>query len=90
MARAHRIAAIVNNQTREDRRRPGSGALSLNGSFGKVCLDGIEELSSEYRRVFAPVDHATIDDLSNIEAVLQNMRERADHKAFGHNDSAVR
>jgi hypothetical protein len=66
MARAHRIAAIVKDQTRDDRRRPGPGALSLNSLLGKVCLDSIEELSIEDRRVFAPADLATIDDLANI------------------------
>src|ERR1019366_3123817 len=39
MARAHRIAAIVEDETREDRGRPGSGELSLNSSLGKFCLD---------------------------------------------------
>ena len=32
--RAHRIAAIVEDQAREDRLRPGSGELSLNSPLG--------------------------------------------------------
>ena len=90
MARAHRITAIIKDKTREDRRRPGSGELSLNSPLGKFCLDGFEYLAIEDRRVFAPVDLAAIDDLTNIEAILQNMGERADHEALGGDDPAVR
>ena len=40
--------------------------------------------------MFAPVDLVAIDDLTNIEAILQNMGERADHEALGGDDPAVR
>jgi hypothetical protein len=57
-------------------RRPGSGELSLNSPLGKFCLDGIEEVMIEDRRVFTLVDLATIGDLANIEAVLSTRLAR--------------
>ena len=90
MARAPRIAAIVEDQTREDRRRPESGELALNSPLGKICLDGIEEVVLEDWHALAPVDLEMIGGLANIEAVLQDMRERAGHEALGGDDPAVR
>jgi hypothetical protein len=44
----------------------------------------------EDRLMLAPVELAVIDDLANIEAVLEDMRERADPKTLGGDDPAVR
>jgi hypothetical protein len=53
-------------------------------------IEGYGSVVIEDRHAFTPVDLAMIDDLANMEAVLEDMRERADHEALGGDDLAVR
>ena len=63
---------------------------SLHGLLLQSGLHGVEQRPVEDRLVLAGMDLAAIGDLADIEAVLQEMRERADTIALGGDCSSVR
>ena len=83
VARAHRIAAVVEDPPREQGRGPRAPYFPPHRAFSEFRLDGVEQFSLKYRRMLAFVDFATIGDVANVKAVFQNMRQRADHVTRG-------
>jgi hypothetical protein len=51
--------------------------------LGQTRLNRVEQPAIEDRLMLAAMDLATVDDLTDLEAVPENVGERADHKALG-------
>src|SRR6516225_6189020 len=83
MARAHVVAAIVEEDSREEGRRARAAQLTVHGPVAKLRLHRFEQSPVDYRFVLTAIHLATIDDVADIEAVLQDVRERSHHEAPG-------
>jgi hypothetical protein len=76
MTRAHAVAAVVEDAADQQSAGvcPSCIALAL---LSKFLLNGIKQVSIEDRRVFCGADLAFEHDLSDVEAVAQEIGERA-------------
>jgi hypothetical protein len=55
--------------------------FSPHGAVGEFCLNSVEQLPLKDRRVLALVGLAAIDDLANVKAVFQKMRQWSGNSA---------
>ena len=77
MARAHAIAAVIEDAARQQggRTRPG-GAIAI-ALLGELSLNGLEQVTIEDRRMLCGADLALEVDLADVEPVAQEIGERA-------------
>src|SRR5258707_13730498 len=76
--------------SREDARGPAHAAPSADPAPGTLSLSRRKQRGIENWLVLTAVNVATVDHLANIEAVLEEMRERANSEAAPADDAAVR
>src|SRR6266853_6480705 len=77
MAGRHPVAAIVENPPPQNGGRVRDVHMPFQGTFGQPGLDGVERGAVEDRLMLAGMDLATVDDVADVEAVLEEMREGA-------------
>jgi hypothetical protein len=89
MAWTHRIAAIVHQEACQSRWRWRTAQLSLDGAIGELGLYRLEQVPIDDRCMLAFVGLAAIDDLADIEAVLEEVGERANPVSLGRDGRSV-
>src|SRR6266436_5526681 len=77
MAGRHPVAAIVENPPHQNVGRGRDVHMPFQGTFVQPGLDGVERGAVDDRLMLAGMDLATVDDVADVEAVLEEMRERA-------------
>src|SRR5215207_7320964 len=77
MARAHQMAAAVEQQPRQERLPLSSRVPPLNGILVEERLHGLEHLSLDQGWLLAFVDPALVGDLAEVEAVAQDVSQRS-------------
>jgi len=77
VARAHPVAAIVEDAAGQNGRRAPEPDLPRDGVGGELGLHGLEQVAVENRLVLATMHLAPIDDLANVESVLEQVGERS-------------
>src|SRR5467141_4504754 len=77
MAGRHPVAAIVENSPHQNGGRVRNVRMPFQGTFGQPGLDGVERGAVEDRLMLAGMNFATIGHVADVEAVLEEMRERA-------------
>src|SRR5260370_36634712 len=77
MAGRHPVAAIVENPPHQSGGRVRNLRMPFQGTFGQPGLDGVERRAVEDRLMLAGMDFATVGHVADVEAVLEEMRERA-------------
>src|SRR5262249_36405331 len=73
---AHAVAAIVKKAPAQERGRAPQPAAPRARLGRKLGLHRLEQGTIHNRRLFAAIDLAPVDHLADIEAVLDQMRER--------------
>jgi len=81
MARAHQVAAIIEEKTGEEGRRARPPQLASHCPMLEFRLHGLEQLFFNDRLLFAGMDFAAIDDFADVEAVLEEVGQRPHHEA---------
>src|SRR5215207_6849863 len=76
MARAHRMAAAVEQQSRQERLPLSSRVPPLNGILVEERLHGLEHRSLDQGWLLAFVDLSLVGDLADVEAVAQDVGQR--------------
>src|SRR6516164_3476553 len=87
---AHAVAASVKQAPAQERGRAPQPAAPCPRLGRKLGLHRREQRTIHNRRLFAAMDLAPVDHLADIEAVLQEMRERAHAEAAAADGLAVR
>src|SRR5712671_335154 len=77
MAGRHPVAAIVENPPHQNGGRARDLHMPFQGTFGQPGLDGVERGAVEDRLMLAGMNFATVGHVADVEAVLEEMRERA-------------
>src|SRR5215213_8111061 len=77
MARAHRMAAAVEQQPRQERLPLKPLIPPLNGVPVEERLHGLEHVCLDQGRLLAFVDLALVGDLAEVEAVAQDVSQRS-------------
>src|SRR6266478_5869423 len=77
MAGRHPVAAIVENPPHQNGGRVRDVHMPFQGTFGQPGLDGVERGAVEDRLMLAGMNFATVGHVADVEAVLEEMRERA-------------
>ena len=77
VARAHAIAAVIEDATHQQGVRTCPGDTIAIALLSKLLLDGLEQVRVENWRMLCGADLAFEDDLSDIEPVAQEISERA-------------
>src|SRR5260370_2372606 len=78
MAGRHPVAAIVENSPHQNGGRVRDVHMPFQGTFGQPGLDGVERGAVEDRLMLAGMNFATVGHVADVEAVLEEMRQRAD------------
>src|SRR5229473_103118 len=78
MAGRHPVAAIVENSPPQNGGRVRDVHMPFQGTFGQPGLDGVERGAVEDRLMLAGMNFATVGHVADVEAVLEEMRQRAD------------
>src|SRR6202030_3577953 len=81
VARAHQVAAIIEEKTREEGRRARLPHLASHRSMLEFRLHGLEQLFFNDRLLFAGMDFAALDNFADVEAVLKEVGQRPHHEA---------
>src|SRR5258708_35678962 len=76
MAGRHPVAAIVENSPHQNGGRVRDVHMPFQGTFGQPGLDGVERGAVEDRLMLAGMNFATVGHVADVEAVLEEMRER--------------
>ena len=79
MRRAHQLAERIEQSSREHRplSPPIQSTTAVNPVGGKVLLDALEQLDVDDRRVFTLVDQVLVHDLAEVDAIAQEVEQRA-------------
>src|SRR5882672_3433739 len=77
MRRAHPVAAVVEDPPRKDSWRPFCSDPPLDGVCGQLCLHGVEQGAIDDGLMLPAMNLATIDDFTDVEAVLEQVGERS-------------
>src|SRR5260370_25646845 len=77
MAGRHPVALIVEISPDQNRGRVRDVRMPFQGTFGQPGLDGVERGAVEDRLMLAGMNSATVGHVADVEAVLEEMRERA-------------
>ena len=72
------MAVFIEQTPGQERGRAANPASPLDGLAGELGLHGFEHGGIEDRRVITAIGLAMVDDLSKVEAILQEMGEPAD------------
>jgi len=81
VARAHQVAAIIEEKAGEEGRRARLPHLASDRPILELRLHGLEQLLIDDRLLFAGMDFAPIDDFADVEAVLEEVGQRPHHEA---------
>jgi hypothetical protein len=77
VARAHSVAAVIENATRQQRFRAGPGRTIAIVLLREFQLNGLEQVAIEDRRMLGWTDLIPENDLADVEPVAQEIGERA-------------
>src|SRR6266851_381155 len=77
MAGRHPVAAIVENSPHQNGGRVRDTHMPFQGTFGQPGLDSVERGAVEDRLMLAGMNFAAVGHVADVEAVLEEMRERA-------------
>src|SRR5260370_2376815 len=77
MAGRHPVALIVENSHDQNGGRVRDVRMPFQGTLGQAGLDGVERGAVEDRLMLAGMNFATVGHVADVEAVLEEMRERA-------------
>src|SRR4051812_15610069 len=77
MARAHAVAAVVEDASGQQRFRLHPGRLVAVVLLVQLSLDGIEQRTIDNRLLFAFQNLALEDHLANVESVAEQVNERS-------------
>src|SRR5260370_21966095 len=77
MGGGHAVAAIVENSPHQNGGGVRDVQMPFQGTFGPPGLDGVERGAVEDRLMLAGMNFATVGHVADVEAVLEEMRERA-------------
>src|SRR5260370_28344806 len=78
MGGGHPGAGIVENWPHQNGGRVRDVHMPFQGTFGQPGLDGVERGAVEDRLMLAGMNFATVGHVADVEAVLEEMRQRAD------------
>jgi hypothetical protein len=79
--RAHAVAPVIEDATDQNGRRASELGPTIHGVFSEPGLHGLEQLPLNDRLMSAGMDRATIGDLANVKAVLEQMSKCTGPKA---------
>src|SRR5258708_38758555 len=77
MAGRHPVAAIVENSPPQNGGRVRDVDMPFQGTFGQPGLDGVERGAVDDRLMLAGMNFATVGNVADVEAVLEEMRQGA-------------
>ncbi len=90
VGRAHAVAALIKKAAGQEGGRAPQPAAPRHCLSSKLALHRVEQRGIENRLVLAAVNLASVNHLADIEAVLEQMRERAHAKTAPADSAAVR